>query len=100
KGLHALLAAPRSGDRESDREDPIFEADLNLLEPALQGSSLMPISPVAFPCDPPPDLSQGEHGDVQLLRRRGRDPAGYAHRGLALTSLRHDIGVKQVGHVL
>src|SRR6266568_2520663 len=99
EGLRVLLTAPGSGDREGDRENPILEPGLHIPEPALEGGSLVPVSPAADSRDPLLDLAQGQHGDVQPARRRGRDPVGYARRRLALARLRQHVGVEQVGHV-
>src|SRR5579859_8048037 len=98
-GLRVLLTAPGSGDREGDRENPVFEPGLHFPEPALKGGRLMQVSPAANFRDPLLDLAQGQHGDVQPVRRRGRDPVGYTRRWLALACLRQHIGVEQVCHV-
>ena len=99
EGLRVLLTAPGSSDREGDRENPVFEPGLHVPEPALKGGGLMPVSPAADSRNPLLDLAQGQHGDMQPVRRRGRDPAGYPRRWLALARLRQHISVKQVSHM-
>src|SRR5690242_6112339 len=94
------MASPGGGDGEGDRENPVLEPNLEVLEPAFQGSHLVPVSPAAAPRDPPLDLAQGQHGDVHPVGRRGGDPFGDAHGRLALARLRQHVGVEQVGHAL
>jgi hypothetical protein len=53
EGLRALLTAPGSGDRESDRENPVLEPGLHIPEPALEGGRPVLVSPVADSRDPP-----------------------------------------------
>src|SRR6185437_2544761 len=98
EGLRVLLAAPGGGDREGDRENAVLESRLYVAEPALEGRGLVLVAPDADPRDPLLDLPQGQYGDMQPVRRRGRDPAGYGRRRLALARLRQHVGVEQVGH--
>jgi hypothetical protein len=85
--LVILLTAPGRGDPEGDRENPVFEPGLHIPEPALKGSSLLPVAPAADSRDPLLDLAQGQNRDVQPVWRRGRDPPCYARRRLALARL-------------
>jgi hypothetical protein len=53
KGLGVLLAAPGSGDRESDREDSVFEPGFHILKPAFKGGVLLAVTRpriLAIPC--------------------------------------------------
>ena len=59
-----------------------FQSTGRVQLPAFEGGSLVPVSPAANSRDPLLDLAQGQHGDVQPVRRRGRDPVGYARRWL------------------
>jgi hypothetical protein len=45
------------------------------------------VFPAANSRDPLLDLGQSQHGDVQPVRRRARDPVGYTRRWLALAGL-------------
>ena len=88
EGPRVLLTAPIGGDREGDREYPVLEPGLQVLEPALEGGGLTLVSPAANSGDPLPDLPYGQHGDVQPAWGCGRDPADYACRRLALAGFR------------
>jgi hypothetical protein len=68
EGLCVLLTAPGSGDRESDRENPVFEPGLHIPEPALEGRGLVPVSPAANSRDSLLDLAQGQYGDMEPVR--------------------------------
>src|SRR5271155_1338451 len=87
-GRCVLLTAPGGGNAEGHWQDPILEPGLYLPEPALEGEGLVPVPPAENSGDPLLDLAQGEHGDVQLARRRGRDPIRDAYRWLAPARLR------------
>src|ERR1017187_6584257 len=52
EGLIVLRTAPGSADREGDRENPVFEPGLPTPDPALEGASLVPVSPAANSRDP------------------------------------------------
>jgi hypothetical protein len=78
EGLRGLLAAPGGGDPEGDWENTVFESGLDVVEPLIEGGRLRPVAPGAHSGDPPADLPQRQHGDVQAVRWRGRDPAGHA----------------------
>jgi hypothetical protein len=60
--LRVLLTAPGCGDREGDREHPVFEPDLHIPEPAFEGGGLVLVSrprTLAIPC--------GERDDAQVV---------------------------------
>src|SRR6266849_7817684 len=71
EGLRVLLTAPGSGDREGDRENPVLEPGLHIPEPALEGGSLVPVSPAANPSRSPARSRPGS------ARRRAAGPAAW-----------------------
>ena len=70
EGLRVLLTAPGRGNREGDRENPIFEPGLHIPEPALERGSLVPVPPAANSRDPLLDRAQGQYRDMQLVLSR------------------------------
>jgi hypothetical protein len=43
-----LLTTPGGGDRQGDRENPVFEPGLHVPKPALERGSLVPVAPAPW----------------------------------------------------
>src|SRR6266542_5452176 len=96
--LERVDGAPPFGDRRRDRKKALSEVLLEHVEPTLELVGLLPVAATAEPLDPPPDLPDNQHAEIELTGLRLSKPVGDAGVRTRLTDLGDDIRVEQVAH--